>query len=721
MESGNIPQSALPEFRPDLVIREASFCGVRSYIVKDPVSLTYTRIGHRERALAALLDGKRTAGEVKEALSRAFPGEKWTLERIDQMVGRFLAMSYLRLAGSLSQQLIHRQRAVKRSSKAKTRWLEILGKIISFQITLFDPDILLLRMSRYTAFLWTKQAAVCLVALWVLAGYLMFQNAGRFSEQAVSLFSLENLFVMWVVLIFGKVVHEFGHGLACKHFGAEVHGMGVLFILFSPFFFCDATDSWMFQNKWQRIIVNFAGIYLELFLAAFSILLWAFSEPGLINQMAFNLFIVSSVITIFFNVNPLMKFDGYYALADLTEIPNLKDRSTVGMVRGLAGFFVGKERFPRDPIFEKYKWPILSYGIASYLWTITIFFSLLNGLSYIFKPYGLDKLFSLFASITLSVGIVAPFFMAYQAVAGTLKKEGAATPLRARVSRRLLAALAIVVVILLIPLPDSIKTSCAIDLNSLSPTVAGVDGFLREISVRPGQRVEAGQTLARLENSNLASERLDVEKRLEIAEAAVNHYLSKGERSAAIQHEADASQYRSLLEYYQSLENRLVLAAPASGLVAGDLSQSRIGSLVRTGQTLCQVAPESGPSIQVFVPEIDASRVRPGQNVTFRLYGNPWKAFHGAVESLYVSGVRALPTLAIAKSTGGDIPTRFNPQTGQEEAAEPVYVAQVRLDDRDNLLRAGMTGRARIQTGWAPLGAKLYRWFTRQFRLDVIN
>src|SRR5207244_3763192 len=140
-------------------------------------------------------------------------------------------------------------------------------------------------------------------------------------------FSFKTIVYLWAALGCVKIIHEFGHGLSCKAFGGEVHEIGALLLCFSPCMYCNVSDAWTLPSKWKRIIISGAGIYVELIIAAIATFVW-WNTPShpFVNNMSLSLMVVCSVSTIVFNANPLMRYDGYYVLADLLEIPNLRDR-----------------------------------------------------------------------------------------------------------------------------------------------------------------------------------------------------------------------------------------------------------------------------------------------------------------------------------------------------------------------------------------------------------
>ena len=99
-------------------------------------------------------------------------------------------------------------------------------------------------------------------------------HRAELAEHSANFFTLQNLMLTWVVFVFVKTIHEFGHGLTCKHFGGEVHEMGALLIMFTPYLYCNVSDSWILPDKKRRILVTAAGIFVEMTLAIFAAWLW---------------------------------------------------------------------------------------------------------------------------------------------------------------------------------------------------------------------------------------------------------------------------------------------------------------------------------------------------------------------------------------------------------------------------------------------------------------
>ena len=223
-------------------------------------------------------------------------------------------------------------------------------------------------------------------------------------------FSIHNAFLLAVVLGVTKVMHEFGHGLSCKHFGGECHEMGVMILVLTPCLYCNVSDSWMLPSKWQRAAIGAAGIYVEVVLASICTFLWWFSEPGLFHNLCLNVMFISSVSTIIFNANPLLRYDGYYILADLMEIPNLRQKATTILSRKLGEWCLGMEP-PEDPFLPQRNqvfFALYSVAAAAYRWLVT--FSICWFLYKLFQSYDLKIIGQVVVLMSLWGLLVMPLY-----------------------------------------------------------------------------------------------------------------------------------------------------------------------------------------------------------------------------------------------------------------------------------------------------------------------
>src|SRR5437899_1506753 len=375
--------------RGDLSIAPQKYEGRTYYVVKDPVSLRYYRFKEQEHYLIQLMDGSYTLDEAQKEFEKRFRPERLTLEDLEgfaqQLLSAGLAQNESPQAG---KQLFDRRKKRKRSE-----FMQAVTNILYIKIPIFDPDKLLRRMLVYTRWIFTLWFGILSVAFMLAALFLIFTHFEAFRERLPdyrAFFSFKNVIYMWIALGVVKVIHEFGHGLSCRAFGGEVHEMGALFLCFSPCLYCNVSDAWTLPSKWQRIIISFAGIYVELIIAAISTWVW-WNPPAhpFINNMSLSLMVVCSVSTVVFNANPLMRYDGYYILADWLEIPNLRDRSNRFLQRLFMDFCLGIEVQPEQYMALWRRISFLLYAVISYVYRWVITFSILYFMSNFLKPYKL--------------------------------------------------------------------------------------------------------------------------------------------------------------------------------------------------------------------------------------------------------------------------------------------------------------------------------------------
>lgn len=719
------PETGLPALRRDLQITQVSYRRRRSWVVKDPVSLRYYRWGEWDYRVAKLLDGKRRIEEIASDLSRAFDREVDS-DQVMATVNNLLSTGLLRNTGTVARRLHESRNEMVRKKKKKTRFLVLASKVISFKITLFDPDLLLMRMSKKLGFLWTPGAVAVLAAMLAASAWLMLANQASLAERMPDLLGWENLTIFWLVMVAVKIVHEFGHGLACKHYGGEVHEMGAMFILLSPFLFCNASDSWTFREKNKRLVVNFSGIYLELFLAAVAAALWVLTQPGIFNQICFNVMLVCSILTIFFNANPLMKFDGYYALSDWMEIPNLKERGDRALISGVAGLLTGGQGINPDPMVSTLRGRIMFYAVASYLWIFIVAYNMLQAIGGMLEPYGLDRLAQGAASLALLTGVVAPPIMVALHVRKVLANNSDHQLRRTIIKRGLLGAI-LLAVVLAVPWPVNVRSACVIDAVNRVRITAATAGYVREVKCSDGHRVAAGDVLAELANPDLERQVRDYELRFAALQAAMAAAEADPEfHSNASGLRLQAAQLETALRQARLEHERLTLTSPIAGVVSGRGLGEKNGALLKRGELFCEILPEGPAEAVVVLGETEAGEVEPGQSVVFRLKSLGSRTFEGKVLAVTEQPLARLPHQSLGQHAGGTVPSVMAPAPpGSADAlatealpSGQVFATRVAITDDEGLLRPGMAGRVKISCGRKPLGALLWQKFTSMLRTD---
>src|SRR5262249_41538291 len=293
-------------------------------------------------------------------------------------------------------------------------------------------------------------------------------------------------------------------GLSCKYYGGEVHEMGFLLMCFSPALYCNVSDAWVLPNKWHRIIISFAGIYVELIIAAAATWVWWYTPTQpFINNLSLSLMVVCSVSTVVFNANPLMRYDGYYVLADWLEIPNLSEKANRFLSNVFQRECLGIE-IPPDEYMELWRQILfITYAVVSYVYRWTVTFGILYLFSTFLKPYKLEVIGNLLAVAAFASMTIWPTYNLCQSI----YKRGRLPDMSAvRVTITALVAFAIVAFLAFVPVPISRVRGLALVQTrpeSSSQVQLRRSAILTELNVQPGDEVERGRVLARFRDPDL--------------------------------------------------------------------------------------------------------------------------------------------------------------------------------------------------------------------------
>jgi multidrug resistance efflux pump len=308
----------IPKLRGDLdVSSQETPAGEVVHVVKDPATGRFYRFGAAEWFIMRLLDGRNSPEAICRAAGDAF-GEE--LDR--ETLGAFV--SSLERRGLLESPAA----AGGTSPRPHARRGRVFGSLLYLRLKAFDPDRLLDRLLPPLRFCFTPAFVAASAGLIGLAVLTLVANSQELGRDITRIFSVQGLLTAWLVVLVSTILHEFAHGLTCKRFGGKVHEMGFLLLYFQPALYCNVSDAWLFPEKSRRLWVTFAGAYFELFLWGLAVIVWRVSAPETVFNYLALVLIATSGIRIFFNLNPLIKLDGYYMLSDWLEIPNLRARAT---------------------------------------------------------------------------------------------------------------------------------------------------------------------------------------------------------------------------------------------------------------------------------------------------------------------------------------------------------------------------------------------------------
>ena len=692
---------ALPiRMRPDLEAARQRYQGQSYWVVKDPVALQYARLNEEEYAILQMLDGESSLDEIAERFEREFPPQTITTEELQQFIG-MLHNSGLVIASAPGQGAQLKRRRDERKRK------ELVGKLSNVLMIRFkgiDPERLLNFLYGLPPVRWffsTPALVLCLL-LCAAAGTLIAVEFDVFRSKLPSFqafFAAENWLLLAAVLGCTKVLHEFGHGLSCKHFGGECHEMGVMILVLTPCLYCNVSDSWMLPNRWHRAAIGAAGMYVEVVLASICTFIWWFTEPGPLNYVCLNIMFVSSVSTILFNANPLLRYDGYYILSDLMEVPNLRQKASKLLNRKLGQYCLGLEE-PEDPTLpQRNQWLFATYTVAAaaYRWVVVI--SIIYFLNQIFEPYGL-KILGQAIALMAAWGLVGQplwkLFKYFKTPGRLSKVKRVPFWTTCGIVAALLAAVA------LVPLPASVFCPLVIEPHEAASVYVEAPGVLAELYVKPGDRVREGDPLGRLKSveNEVTIVRLEGEIQQLTSEVMSLESMSFGDagaQSRVTQLNEAIDSARELLEKQREDADRLLLRSPRDGVVippdykkdqkrdekelpswhGSPLDPRNLGATLGAGERFCRIGDPLRLEARLLVPQTNIDLVSEGQKARMMLNQSTDLVYVGRVESISYEEIEATPP-RLSSQSGGVIATQPD-ESGVARPLEPHFAAVVPL------------------------------------------
>ena len=701
---------AISAVRADLRISPQLFYGQLCFVIKDPVTLRYFRLQPIEHFLVTQFDGKKTARDLLALLHQQFPESDLTVQDVLRFVG-MLHESHLLIGEGIA----HAEWLSNRASVSRRRrMMEGLQSFFFAKLPLFNPDKFLTFLEKsFGRFVFSGATGLVAVGLVLLALWQVLLNTDRFAHLPYDLLSVQNLFVLYCVFVVTKVFHEFGHGWAAKHFGGEVSQMGLMLFVFTPAFYCDTSDAWMIPSRAARLWINSGGIIVELVIAAIATFVWL-QTPGetLLSQIAMNTMISCSVATLFFNANPLLKYDGYYFLADLLEIPNLYTKG-----RQFIGYYVQKNLLGLKPTMppdrRRLGW-LVSFAVASGIYRWVVFFAIISLLYMLFDKYELGPL-----GVALAAGYVV-----LTAVVPTVKAVRFLWKQRWEVHRRVAWAgaagagcVGVLVLVALLPWKHTIRGALVITAEAPPPVemraasssapqpreLAGeaaimvqTPGYIQEVLRDVGESVRQGEVIIRLSNPELEGEIQAARSRRDQALLKMQSAQAEG-RSAEYRGAQDvAAAFSQQLALLEQRAKDLTLRAPFDGVVVREESLRQIvGNYIPPGQKLGKIIQLDRLGAAIVLPQSQASLVKPGMDVRIRLWSSPATVVNAKVVRISSTVSDEVMHSQLSATVKGDLAVTQNAK-GEMRYTGRQSTVFVELPQGVVFLADGMTGRGEI-------------------------
>ena len=732
--------------RPDLTARRHRYHGRTFWVVKEPVGLNYFRFHEEEYAILCMLDGRTSLEDIKEEFEVQYTPQKITYHDLLQFVG-MLHRSGLVISESPGQ---GRQLKKRRDEK---KWRELMGKlsnVFSLRFRGFDPERLLNWLYKYTWWFFTPTAVFFSLMLGLSAAGLVLVQFDVFTNRLPAFhefFGPRNWIFLGVTMAVVKVLHEFGHGLTVQtQQGGECHETraSILLVLTPCAVLQRLRFSWLLPSKYHQGVRSERGACTSSCDPGFSIatFLWWFSEPGLAAiTLCLSVMFVSSVSTVMFNGNPLLRFDGYYITMDLLEIPNLRQKSTEVLKRWFMEWCLGIEQ-PENPFLpQRYQFWFAMFTIAAVIYRWIVVFSILFFLNSVFEPIGLKRLGQIIALAGLVGLVVQPCWAVYKFVytPGRMSKVK-----RLNLGITIALAVAGIGLFLFVPFPHAVKCSFEVQPKGAKPVYAAVPGQMDGgMQVQPMQEVQAGQVLAVLKNLDLQVDYDAALGAVADAEAQLKSFELQRFKNPNIAVRIDQAR-KTLTTAQETLHmkeldrQRLTLTAPIAGRVIPpaprkDKGADAEGRLPKwsgspfdernqnawfdVSDMICQIGDPDTLEAMLIVDQADVELIQPGFPVRILLDAHTHTAVDSTVGAIAAHELKYAPP-TMSTQAGGRIDTRTD-STGMQVPLSTSYQAMADLPMKEKLLQVGLQGQARIYTGWKTLGWRVMRYLSRTFHFEL--
>ncbi|WP_339948558.1 PqqD family peptide modification chaperone [uncultured Albimonas sp.] len=634
-----------PRLAAHVEIHRQVFRGGVWHIVQDRHNGRYHRVGPAGNLMLNLMNGRRSVAEIWETACERFEDDPPTQDEVIRLLSQLHSSDLV--AGGATPDLDELARRAE--TQARRNLLMRIRNPMAMRLPLLDPDRFLAATAWLARPIFTVWGFLAWVALLVWGGVVAALNwAPLTSGLADRVLTVENLALVAIAYPLVKTIHELGHAYASKVWGGEVHEVGVMFLVFIPVPYVDASASSAFASKWRRAVVGGAGIMVELALAALAALTWVELEPGLLRAFCFNVMLIGGVSTLFFNGNPLLRFDGYFVMCDLVEIPNLGTRANRHVLNLVQRCAFGRKDI--DSVVTargEAAWFVL-YAVAAFV-------------------------YRLFIAVAISLFVATKFFFIGAALAVWSLSNAFLWPLMkgawhvvaspALRGRRVRAVSAVGVVLgaiaaglFAVPLPHASIAQGVVRIEEDRILRAGAGGFVAAVHA-PSGKVAAGAPILTLEDPALAAETRLLESRL----AEMRLRL----RSVLMLDRVQAELFRVQVEHLEArvadIRQRaaaLELFAPAAGRVVIRDADRLLGKWLAKGETVGWLLSDEPVVLSIAVPETEAELVRGDTRaVALRFERQLDREIPAAILRAAPEGEARLPSRALSTAAGGPFPT----------------------------------------------------------------
>jgi len=695
-----------PQLRQHIEMHRHDYRGLIWYILEDKASGRSHRFNATAYQVIGLFDGQLNIDQIWNLVNDRLGDSAPTQEHIIQLLGQLHASDLLHshLPPDTEELLLRNKQ--HRSNKLKQRF----SNPLAIKIPLWDPDHFLQRHINKVSWLFHWPIGVIWLIIITLASLISIihwpEISQHFNTHSLSPYNLVIMGLLYPVI---KFLHELGHAFSAKYHGGEVHEMGITFLVFMPIPYVDVSSINFLRSKHQRILVSAAGIIVELFLAATGLFLWLSSEPGLLNDIAFNMMVIGGISSLLFNGNPLLKYDGYYILADLIEIPNLFQRSTKYLAYLCQRYLFGLRDRPSPASAPGESSWFVIFSISSFVYRMALLWLIIIYITDTFFFFGVLLAFWIIAQQVLLPLIKAIIFVFNSPL--IFRK-------RFRAITSLLSITAIVSISLIVPVPAYTVSEGVTWMPEDAQLRSETEGFAGPVLFGSATTVEKGTAILEIEDLTLDAEVLVLMAKLKELNTQFRSELDDNYIQAAKIKE-EMFVIAEQLKFAHKKQRAMTIKAGKTGSLLIPNADDLAGAFIRQGDIIGYVIDDSLPIIRVAVKQDDIGQIQKQlDNVKIRLINQPDKIFTATIKRLTPEATNLLPSAALSTLNGGQVKT--DPSDAEQlRSQQKVFHIDLEYNPQTQSAEIGQRVFVRFEHGTEPLAQQWYRrirqTFLRQF------
>lgn len=700
-------ESLRPSLPRHIHIQRRDYNGERWYILQDKSNGRFHRLTPSAWRLISAMDGRNSLGQVLAAAAHAeFYSAEDEIPTRDDLIH---LLQYLHVADLLVCDLPPNTQELfaRREQKKQQRWLRLLMNPLTWNIPLGNPDRLLDKLMPLARLLASRTMGI----VWLLVvGYALLQVGVHWTQLTQGhldrVLSPSNLFLLWLTYPCFKVLHELGHGLFTKVWGGQVNDCGLVFVVGTPLPYVDASAATGFQSKRQRLMVGAAGMAVELFLAALALLLWLQLPNGFLRDFLYNIMIIGGVSTLFFNGNPLMRFDGYHLLTDAFDLPNLATRANQQFSYLLRRYAYGVSGVFSPAVNYREAVLLTGYSVAAFAYRLfMLFFIILLVANY-------------FPTLGLVIGCWLLFFQLLWPALKALNYLVSDKQLASKRTRALgVTAAGVTLAMLLlvaVPMPMSTSVEAVLWLPDEARVKVESSGEVTQLLVADGTTVEQGQELVRLHNPVLVAN-------LAVQQAHLREYEARyqqawvEDRAQAQLFEQDINAIKAEITLLQARVMNLVVRSPSSGIFRITRPYHLPGSFLRQGDEFALIEKPDRVRVRVALMQDEVGLVRQATaGVSVKFSSNPLLSIKAEMAQDIPVATRELPSQVLGAQGGGRLAVDSTHPSGTR-VKEEVFLLDLALHDFVQSGHYGERAYVRFQHPAEPLAAQWYRALQQLF------